>query len=88
MLLGPHHRGLTTMLLMLLFRYSAKSLNAQEERLATSHQLVTRLHLQNAIVVRLHVHKADNVILKLEMASTVDVCAVAYPCRQDFPSRI
>ncbi len=64
MLLGLHHRGLTTMLLMLLlFRYSAKNLNAQEVRLVTSPQLVTRLHLQNAIVVRLHVYKTDNIIL-------------------------
>ncbi len=58
-----------------------KSLNTQEERLATSPESVTMLHLPHAIVVWLHVHKADDVILKLEMASTVDVCAVAYPCR-------
>ncbi len=42
-------------MLLLLFRHSAKSLNTQEERLATSPQLVTRLHLPHMIVVRLHV---------------------------------
>ncbi len=43
---------------LLLFRHSAKSLNAQEERVATSPYLVTRLHLPHAIVVRLHVRKS------------------------------
>ncbi len=50
-------------LLLLLFRYSAKSLNAQEERLATSPQLVKRLHLPHAIVVRLHVRESNVAIL-------------------------
>ncbi len=45
-------------LLLLLFRHSAKSLDAQDELLATSFQMVTRLHLPHAIVVRLHVRKA------------------------------
>ncbi len=35
--------------LQLLFRQSAKSLNVQEERLATSPQMVTRLHQPHAI---------------------------------------
>ncbi len=72
MLLGLRHRGLITMLLMLLlFRYSAKSLNAQEERLATSQQLVTMPHLPNAIVMRLHVNKVDDAILTPETTGTV-----------------
>ncbi len=36
--------------MLLLFRPRAKSLNAQEERQATSSQLVTRLHLPHTIV--------------------------------------
>ncbi len=43
-------------IVVLLFKHSAKSLNAQEECLATSPLLVTRLHLPHAIVVRLHAH--------------------------------
>ncbi len=66
---------------MLLFRHSAKSLNAKEERLATSPQLVTRLHLSHTIVVKLHVRKANVVILTPEMTDTVGVWAVAYPGR-------
>ncbi len=46
-----------TPVVLLLFRYSARSLNAQEEHLATSPQLVTKLQLPHAIVVRLHVCK-------------------------------
>ncbi len=46
-------------LMLLFFRHSAKSSIAQEERLATSPQLVIRLHVPHAIVVRLSVHKAD-----------------------------
>ncbi len=48
--------------LMLFFRYSAESLNAQEERLATSPLLVTRLYSPHAVVVRLHEHQIDVVI--------------------------
>ncbi len=59
--------------LLLLFRHSAKSLNAQDERLATSLYMVTRLHLPHAIVVRLHVHKSNFVILTPETAVTVGV---------------
>ncbi len=51
--------------LFLLLRHSTKSLIAQQERLATSPQLVTRLHLPHA---RLHV-----VILTPEAAGTVGV---------------
>ncbi len=50
-------------LLLLLFRHNAKSLNVQEERLAISPQLVTRLHLPHAIVVKLHLRKSNVVIL-------------------------
>ncbi len=59
--------------LVLLFRHSAKNLNAQEERLATSPQMVTRLHLPHAIVVRLHERKSNVFILTLETAVTVGV---------------
>ncbi len=70
------------LLLLLLFRHiGVKSLNAHEGRLATSPQLVTRLHLSHAIVVRLHVRKGNVVIVTPEMAGTVGVWAVAYPCR-------
>ncbi len=54
------------LLLLLLFRHNAKSLNVQEERLAISPQLVTRLHLPHAIVVKLHLHKSNVVILTPE----------------------
>ncbi len=57
--------------LLLLFRHSAKSFNAQKERLATSPQLLTRLHLLHAIVVKLHVCKSNVVILTPEMAGTM-----------------
>ncbi len=57
--------------MLLLFRHGAKSLNAQEERLVTSPQLVTRLHLPHAIVVRLHVCKINVVTLTPETAGTV-----------------
>ncbi len=60
-------------LLLLLFRHSAKSTNAQNEHLATSPQLVTRLNLPHAKVVRLHVRKMNVVILTPETAVTVDV---------------
>ncbi len=59
--------------LLLLFRHSANSRNAQEEHLATSPSLVTRLHLPHAIVVRLHVRKSNVVILTPETAGTVGV---------------
>ncbi len=59
--------------LVLLFRHSAESLIAQEDRLATSPQLVTRLHLPHTIVVRLHVRKSNVVILTPETAATVGV---------------
>ncbi len=58
---------------LLLFRHGAKILNAQDERLATSPKLVTRLHLPHAIVVRLHVCKSNVVILTPETAVTVGV---------------
>ncbi len=54
-------------------RHSAEKLNAQEERLATSPQLMTRLHLPHAIVVRLHVRKGNVVILTPEMAGPFGV---------------
>ncbi len=70
------------LLLLLLFRHiNVKSLNAYEGRLATSPQLVTRLHLPHAIVVRLHVRKRNVVTLTMEVAYTVGVEAVAYSCR-------
>ncbi len=61
------------LLLLLLFRHSAKSLNAQVERLATSPYLVTMLHLPHAIVVRLHVLKINVVILTPQTAVAVGV---------------
>ncbi len=50
-----------------------KSLNAQDECLATSPLLVTRLHLPHAILVRLHVSKSNVVILTPETVVTVGV---------------
>ncbi len=61
------------LLLQLLFRHSAESYNAPEERLATSPLLVTRLHLPHAIEVRLHMCKSNVVILTPETADTVGV---------------
>ncbi len=58
-------------MIVLLVRHRAKSLISQEERLATSPQLVTRLHLSHALVVRLHVRKSSVVILTPETADTV-----------------
>ncbi len=52
-------------------------LNAQEERLATSPLLVTRLHLPHAIVIRLHVYKDNVVIFTPDPAGTVGVSAIA-----------
>ncbi len=61
-------------LLSLLLSHCAESLNAQEERLATSPLLVTRLHLPHAIVVKLHVRKINGVIiLTPETVVTVSV---------------
>ncbi len=40
--------------LLLMLRHSAESLNAQEERLATSPYLMIRLHLPHGTVLRLH----------------------------------
>ncbi len=59
--------------LVLLFRHSAKNLNAQEERLATSPQMMTRLHLPHAIIARLHERKSNVFILTPETAVTVGV---------------
>ncbi len=59
--------------LLLLFTQTAKSVNAQEEHLSTSPQLVTRLRLSHAIVVRLHVLKIDVVILTPGTASAIAV---------------
>ncbi len=58
---------------LLLVRHSVTKLNAQDERLATSSELVTMLHLPLAIVLRLHVRKIDVIILTPEMVGTVDV---------------
>ncbi len=60
-------------MLLFLLRHGVKSLNAQEERLATSSYLVTRLHLPHAIAVRLHVHKGNVVIFTPHTAVTVGV---------------
>ncbi len=61
------------LLLLLLFRHSAKSLNAQDKHLVTLEKLVTRLHLPHAIVERLHVRKSNVVVPTLETAVTVGV---------------
>ncbi len=60
-------------LLLLLLRHRAKNLNAQEERLATSPQLVAKLHLPHMIVLRLHVCKSNIVMLTLETVGTIGV---------------
>ncbi len=57
----------------MLNRNSAKSLNTQEEHLATSPSLVTRLHLPHAIVVRLHERKNNVVIPTPETEDKVSV---------------
>ncbi len=57
----------------MLFRHSAKSLNAQDERLAISPHLVTRPHLPHAIVAGLNLRKSNVVILTPETAVTVGV---------------
>ncbi len=62
-----------TGLWLLLFGHSAKSLNAQLERLSTSPELVARLHLAHAIEVRLHVCKIKVVILTTETAGIIGV---------------
>ncbi len=55
----------------MLFRHSAKSLNAQEEGLVSSPPLETRLHLPHALVVRLGMCKSNAVTLTPEMMGTV-----------------
>ncbi len=67
--------------LLLLFKHSAKSSNAQEQRLATLPYLVTRLYLSHVKVARFHVLKINVVIPTPETEGTVGVWAVAYPCR-------
>ncbi len=57
-------------LLWLLFKHRAKSLNAQEERLPTSPELVTRLHVLHAMIARLHVREINVVILSPEATGT------------------
>ncbi len=58
----------------MLFRHSAKSLIAKEERLATSPCfLVTRLHLPHVIVMGLHVRKVNVVTLTPEKVTAVGV---------------
>ncbi len=61
------------LLVLLLFRHSAKNKNAQDERLAISSLMATRLHLPHAIVVRLDVRKSNVAILTPETAVTVGV---------------
>ncbi len=61
------------LLLLLLFRHSAKSLNAQDELQATSPQWVTRIHLPHTIEARLYVRISNVVILTPETAVTVGV---------------
>ncbi len=56
-----------------MFRHSAKSLDAQEERLTASSYSVIKLNLPQAIVVRLHVRKINVVNFTPEMADTVGV---------------
>ncbi len=57
-------------LLVLLFRHGTKSSIAQEERLATSPLLVTRLHLPYTIIVRLHAHLVGIVTFTPETAGS------------------
>ncbi len=52
------------LLLLLLFRHSAKISVAHQEHLVTSLELVTSLHLPHAIIVALYVLKTDVVILR------------------------
>ncbi len=60
-------------MLLSLSRHNAYSLNVQDEGLATSPQLVTRLHQTHAIAVRVHAHKSDVVILIPEKAIIVGI---------------
>ncbi len=55
------------------FRHSAKSSIVQEEHLATSPSLVTRLHLPRAIVVRSYVCVIDVVILTPETTGSFSI---------------
>ncbi len=57
----------------LLCRQNARNLNGQEERLAPSPLMVTRLHLSHAIVVKLHVSKINVAILAFETAVAVGI---------------
>ncbi len=57
--------------LLLVLRHSVESLNAQNERPATSPYLVARLRLPHTIVMRLQVRKINVVILTPKKADTV-----------------
>ncbi len=67
---GRTHLGVPRLLVL---RHSAKSLNAQEERLAISPVLVTRVDLPYVIVVRLYVRKSNVVTLTPETAGSICV---------------
>ncbi len=58
---------------MVLLLHSAESSIAQEERLAVSPQMATRLFLPHAIVVRLQMPKSNAVILTPETAGAFGV---------------
>ncbi len=59
--------------LLVLFRQSAMGEKNQDECLATSPYLATRLHVPHAIEVRLHVHKNYVFILTPETTGLVGV---------------
>ncbi len=66
----PIHKPKQFRFLLLLSRHSAKSLIAQDERMATPSWWIIMLHLHHAVEVKLHTHYVDVVILIQE---TVDL---------------
>ncbi len=67
---GRTHLGV---LRLLVFKRSVKSINAQEERLAISPLLVTRVDLPYVIEVRFYVRKSNVVTLTPEKAGSICV---------------
>ncbi len=69
----PWTSDFSVLRLLLLFRHSAMSLNAQKERMASSLLLVTRLQRSDANLKRLHVRQSNVVIITPETVVIVGV---------------
>ncbi len=67
--------------LLLLFRQSAKSLNAKEVSLSTSPLFETWLHQPHTKVEGLHVRQSNVVILTTETPGAVGFWAIVLLCR-------